>query len=99
MSEFASEYESTIDVESVTAEDDYGKKTYAAARQVACKIRSVHGGSIRIDGVIYEAQHVIKCDELVELDDRITLPDGTQHEPQAVASSSSDGTTVCRIVL
>jgi hypothetical protein len=91
MTEFKHLYTSTVSIRRKNTVDSWGKPTFGIATQHIAKWRQVNNSS-RGQGILEVAQHVIHLEPTpLNVDDEITLPDGTVHPVIAIRQSSIPG--------
>lgn len=91
MNSFKFFYTSTVSIRRKSSVDSWGKPHFSIATQHLAKWRRVNNSS-RGEGILEVAQHVLHLERTpLNIDDEITLPDGTVHPVIAVRKSDLPG--------
>lgn len=84
-------YTATVSIRRKASVDSWGKPTFSIATQHIAKWKRIVGSN-RGEGILEVAQHLIHLEPTpLNIDDEITLPDGTVHPVIAVRKSEVPG--------
>lgn len=84
-------YTSVVSIRRKSSVDSWGKPTFGIATQHPAKWRRV-SGSNRGEGILESSQHVLHLEPTpLNIDDEVTLPDGSIHPVISVRKSDIPG--------